>query len=112
MNNEILSKVDEIVSYIENSSTYKDYLLLKEKLSNNEEIKDIIDLIKSKQKELVKKEYNKEDVSLLNEELKSLEDKLNEYPLYVDYINKQDELNEVFGIIKEKIEKSIDMNLE
>lgn len=112
MNNEILSKVDEIVSYIENSSTYKDYLLLKEKLSNNEEIKDIIDLIKSKQKELVKKEYNKEDISLLNEELKSLEDKLNEYPLYVDYINKQDELNEVFGIIKEKIEKSIDMNLE
>lgn len=110
MNDKILSKVDEIVLYIENSSTYKEYLLLKEKINNNKEILDLIGQIKLKQKELVKKEYTQEDISNIENDLINLENKLNEYPLYIDYKNKQDELNNMFTIIKDKINKCLDMN--
>ena len=60
MNKEILNKTEELVTCIEESNLYKEYLLLKEKLEKNEKAKIIIKEIKAKQKELVHKKYSKE----------------------------------------------------
>lgn len=111
MNDKILEKVDDLVNYISNSDTYKDYLYLKSKLNNNTEIKDIIKTIKIKQKELVNKEYHKEDISNLEQELQDLENKLNNYPVYCDFIEKQNELNGIFSSIKQQLEECIDQNI-
>lgn len=111
MNDKILEKVDILVDYINNSDTYKEYLYLKNKLSDNKEINDIVKTIKLKQKELVNKKYHKDDVSLLEQELAVLENKLNEYPIYCDFKEKQDELNEIFYSIKKQLEKCLDQNI-
>lgn len=111
MNKNILAKLEEIVSYIEESKTYTDYQFLKEKISNNSKITDLINEIKTKQKELVKLKYNKEDNSKIEEELNNLEKKLKEIPLYCDFLDKQTELNEIFDNIKKSIEKCLDSNI-
>ena len=108
MDNKILEKVEDIVNYIEKSKTYQEYQLLKDKVSNNEKLTNLIEEIKSKQKELVHKKYNKEDITSLEKELELLESKLNEYPLYCDFIEKQLELNNTLSIIKTEIEKCLD----
>lgn len=108
MNKEIIEKLEEIVSYIENSNTYQDYQLLKEKLASNQKTNILISKIKEKQKELVKKEYNHENIQKLEEELYSLEKELKEIPLYCDFIDKQTELNDIFTNIKIQIEKCLD----
>lgn len=111
MNKKILDKLEEIVSYIEESKTYKDYQFLKEKINNNDKITNLITTIKTKQKELVNKEYRHEETTLLEEELTNLEKQLNEIPLYCDFLNKQTELNEIFTSIKTQIEECLDKNI-
>lgn len=104
MNNEILKSVDELVSFIKESDDYKEYIYLKDKLSHNEKANTLIKEIKKLQKELVKKESNNIDVKELD---KSINDKLNELkkiPLYNDFINKQEELNDLYQLIKNRLD--------
>lgn len=111
MNKEIIKQTEELVKQIEESELYQKYLLLKEKLDKNEKAKDLIKEIKSKQKELVHKKYNKEDTISLEKELEELETKLNEIPLYCEFIEKQSELNDIFYDIKTQIEDCLNQNL-
>ena len=111
MNKEILEKLEDITNYIKESDTYKEYQILKDKINNNDKITNLIEEIKIKQKELVHKEYNHEDISKLEEELTTLEKKLNEIPLYCDFLTKQIELNNTFANIKNKIEECLDQYL-
>jgi len=107
MNKEILNQTEELVKSIEKSELYQNYLLLKEKLDKNEKAKNLIEKIKSKQKDLVHKKYNKEDTLSLEKELDELESKLNEIPLYCEFTEKQSELNDIFYDIKTQIEECI-----
>ena len=104
MNNEILNSIDDIISTIKNSEDYKDYIYLKEKLSKHEKANELIKEIKKKQKELVKKRVNKEDISNLDKEIDDLVKELNRIPLYVDFINKQESLNELYQVIKSRLD--------
>lgn len=104
----LLNKFDEIVSLIENSPKYCDYLDSKEKLKDNDEVMSLIGKIKKLQKEAVKKEYNKIPFDEEDEEIRLCLSKLNEIPIYVDYINKQGQINEELMLIKEKLEKYIE----
>lgn len=111
MNKEILEKLEEIVSYIENGKIYQDYQMLKEKLASNQKITSLIEEVKSKQKELINKEYHHENTKELEEELVLLENKLKEIPLYCDFIDRQTKLNDMFTNIKEQIENCLDKNI-
>ena len=104
MNNKILNEVDNIVSFIKESDTYKDYLFLKEKLSNNETAMSLINEIKSIQKEIVKKEVNKEDIKDLDNLIKEKEKELNSIPLYIEYLNTQEQLNDLYQDIKQRLD--------
>ena len=92
---EVLSKVDEIIDYIENSDNYKKYLLIKEKMDNDQEINNLLNEIRHLQKVLANK-YSKEKELELEEKNKEL----NSIPLYREYLNILDELNNIFNIIE------------
>ncbi len=104
MNNKILNEVESIVSFIKESDTYKDYIFLKEKLSNNEKAMSLINEIKTIQKQLVKKEVNNEDIKDLDNLIKEKEEELNKIPLYIEYINKQEQLNDLYQDIKQRLD--------
>ena len=110
MNKEILNKTEDLVATIEESNLYQEYLLLKEKLEKNDKAKMLIKEIKVKQKELVHKKYNKENFIELEMELENLERKLYQIPLYSEFIEKQNELNDIFYQIKTQIEICLDQN--
>ena len=93
MNNEILNKVDEIINLINESDEYKKYLFLKKELENNKEVNKLINEIKILQKDVV--HHIKDE-----KELKVREEKLNNIPIYREYQNTLDELNNTYSIIE------------
>lgn len=101
MTNDILLKVDELLSLIKNSSIYQKYLLLQEKMENNIELKSLISEVRSLQKEIVNG-YHKEYV--LDEKMKLLEDN----PLYREYNNTLSEINNLFTIIENTLNNYFD----
>ena len=104
MNNKVLDKVDEIIKFIKETEEYKDYLYLKDKLEKNDKAISLINEIKKYQRELVKKEINKEDITdledMINNNLKELEN----IPLYNEYLDTQEKLNDMYQLVKKKLD--------
>lgn len=101
-NKEISEKVLEIVDYIKSSQTYKDYLKSRELLEKNTEITNLIDKIKEYQKEIVKNPSLKNE---LETKIKNCLDNLNNNPTYLEYLNLQDEINNMLTIFENKMNK-------
>lgn len=104
VNNLIINEVNKLADYIKETKDYQDYLFLFNKLKENDKALEYIDKIKKLQQEIVKKEVNGDDITSLDNEIKELLDKLNRIPLYIEYINKQKELNEEYQIIKNTLD--------
>lgn len=100
MNDNIITKVNEIVDVIKNSKEYQDYIYLENKLNNNKKVKDLVKKIKVLQKQIVKKEVLKQDTKDLEKQIDEYLSILNKIPLYLEYIEKQNELNRVYQNIK------------
>ena len=98
----LLNKIDDLVDTIKNSEEYKKYLDLESKVSNNKEIMSLIEEVKNKEKAIVNSKSKKE-TDTLKKEIDILLSKLNEYPLYSEYIELQEEFNNLFGTIKDKL---------
>ena len=105
MNNQILNEVDKIIEFIKESDDYKDYIYLKDKLSKHKEANNLINEIKKLQKQAVKQEVNKMDTKELDNKIKDNLDKLNKIPLYRDFIDKQEVLNDYYQTIKERLDE-------
>ena len=98
LNKEILEKVDELVKEIEDSPDYQKYLLLKDKISKNKELMELINKVRVLQKDYVHHLTKKE-------ELDKLVDELNSNPLYREYNNTLYEINNIYAIIESKLNK-------
>lgn len=98
LNKEILDKIDEIISVIEDSPEYQKYLLLKGKINSNNELKRLINEVRVLQKDVVH-HLNKKD------ELNNKMDELNNSPLYREYVNTLFEINNIYAIIENSINK-------
>lgn len=105
MNNKILNEVDKIIEFIKESDDYKDYIYLKEKLSKHDKANNLINEIKKLQKEIVKLEVNKQDTKELDNKIKEDLEELNKIPLYVDFIKKQEKLNDYYQTIKTRLDE-------
>ena len=92
-------ELDELVSYIKNTSSYKKCIFIKEKMDKNEEICSLIEEIKSLQKKYVKSNYD----DSIKKELDSLESKLNSIPIYVEYNNNLEEVNKMIDLVKDEL---------
>lgn len=98
MNNEVLNKIDEIILTIENSSEYQKYLLLKDKSSKDKELMLLINKIRVLQKDFTHH-------LTVKDELDKLTNELNNYPLYREYNNVLDEINNTYAIIESSLNK-------
>lgn len=96
MNKELLNKIDEIISLIENSKEYQKYLLLKDEMNNNSDIKKLINEIRVLQKDVVHHLDKKE-------KLRKRMDELNAHPLYREYNNTLASINNVYAIIESNL---------
>lgn len=92
-------ELDELVSYIKNTSSYKNCISIKKKMDKNEEICSLIEEIKSLQKKYVKSNYD----DSIKEKLDKLESKLNSIPIYVEYNNNLEEVNKMIDLIKDEL---------
>lgn len=102
----ILEKSDELISAIKDSKDYKRYINLKEIIRKDEEIMGLIDEVKTYQKMIIKLN-DVEQTRLLEQKINEILEKLDTIPIYVEYNYLQTDLNEMFQIIKNTIEKCL-----
>ena len=106
LNKEILEKVDEIVKYIEDTKDYQQYLLIKERMRDDLEINRLLDEIRILQK-LLANHYNEN----LDEKLQEKTKILHNIPLYREYLNTLDEINNTFNIIENELNHYFEQKL-
>ena len=104
LNKEEKDKLDEIVKYITESSDYKKMIKYKEKVSENKELLDLINEVKTHQKKYIrsKKEEN------IKKELDSKISLLEKYDEFVIYNYYLDKVNTNLELVKEKINNYFD----
>lgn len=99
MNKKIAKSLDEVINYIKSKKEYQKCIELKRKMSDNEELTTLINTIKKKQKEYIKSGYAEEE----KEKLDSLNRKLDEYPIYLEYNNNLKVINDDIEFLKEQL---------
>ena len=104
VNNIILEKIDDIIDLIKESKEYQDYHFLFDKLDKNEQANLLIKEVKELQKQIVKKEVLKDSTFELENKLNYLLEQLNKIPLYVEFVEKQEKLNEKYQSVKQKLD--------
>lgn len=112
VNEEILKKVDELITEIKRSSDFQNYKYLTEKLEKNSTIKTKVQEIKQLQKELTKREYYHQDTSEQVQKWNKEVETLQQIPLYQDWITTQEKLNQYCQEIKSQLESCFDFNQE
>lgn len=95
----LYSKLDEIIECIIDSKEYKNCLMLKDKMDNNHEIKELVSNIKKLQKKYIRSCYD----SNIKSELNILEEKLNSFPIYYEYICNLNVVNEKIDYVKDSL---------
>ena len=90
-------ELEEVINTIINSDDYKSCIQLKEKMSTNKEICELVDKIK-----VLQKKYVRENGEEVLEELKLLEERLNEIPIYVIYMQHLEKVNEMINYVKDE----------
>ncbi len=91
-------ELEEVINTIINSDDYKSCIQLKEKMSTNKEICGLVDKIK-----VLQKKYVRENGEEVLEELKLLEERLNEIPIYVIYMQHLEKVNEMINYVKDEL---------
>ncbi len=104
---DIEEDIKELTEYIKDSDTYKRYLLLRDKIYNDETIMNMINDVKKNQKSIINLKYNKKDYSKEEKEIERLLKELNNYPVYIEYNYLVEDLNTTMSYIKENIEDSV-----
>lgn len=108
MRDKTLDIIDQILEVIKNSEEYQKYIEVSNKMQNNKKVMALIKEIKDLQKSIVKKEYHKEDISLLEKDIDEKIKQLEEIPIYLEYTYLQEDLNDSISLIKNRIENYID----
>lgn len=91
-------ELEEVINTIINSDDYKSCIQLKEKMSTNKEICELVEKIK-----ILQKKYVRESDEEVLEELKLLEERLNEIPIYVIYMQHLEKVNEMINYVKDEL---------
>ena len=106
MNNNIEPRINDLIESIENSDAYVKYLEAKKVLEDSEYLNELIERIKVIQKELVKLQ-KKGDSSLIKDkedELERVNRELEENPIYSNYKNRVDEVNNILLVVKQNLD--------
>lgn len=93
-----MEELNKVIDFIINSKSYKKCLELREKMSNNNEIMNLIDEIKSLQKKYIR---NKNDN--IKKELDEKTDRLFNIPIYYKYNKYLEEVNNMISYVEDEL---------
>lgn len=103
------NKIEELFNTIEESKEYKEYKKIESILDKDKSIKKLIEQIKNLQQESVRLEYEKNDYyKVIDKEIEKKAKELNDKPVYQEYLNKMNELNDILSMSSRIIEDYID----
>lgn len=90
-------KLEEVITVIQESEDYQECIKLKEKMKKNAELMQLIDTLKTLQKEYVKNGYQDK------EKLEEVENKLYEIPIYVTYMERLEKVNQMISYVEDDL---------
>ena len=93
-----MEELNKIIDYITNSSEYKKCISLKDKMSNNAKLMDKINKVK-----ILQKKYIKSNDLSIKKELDLLIEELNNEPLYYNYMNNLEKVNEMISFVNDEL---------
>lgn len=96
---EFYKAIEDVISTITNSSEYQKCLKIKERMSDNKEITEILNKIKVLQKKYVRNNYD----NSIKEELDELEKKLVNIPIYNIYLQNLEIVNDKIEYVKDSL---------
>ena len=105
LNDLVLDKMDEIVTYLQSTPDYQRFCEVSAKMQRDDDVMKRVKKVKALQREIVKMEIAKEDISSKEREIDEILDELKSYPLYLEYTYLLEDLNNTFQEIKDIIEK-------
>lgn len=104
----VKSKMEELFESIQNSPEYISYKEITHLLENNPNLKKLVEEIKNLQQEATLKEYqNDEKYKELDKIIEEKKQELEEEPLYQEYKNRMNELNDLLSTSTHMIEEYI-----
>ena len=98
-----MEELNKVIDYITNTKSYQNTIILREQMSNNKELNDLIEDIKSLQKK-----YIKNNSISIKEELDEKTKKLEEYPIYNIYNKNLEEVNQMIDYVNDELNDYFD----
>lgn len=99
---------NELINIIKDTKEYKNYVSLKDRLESNDDISSLVKEIKDLQKESVRLESKGQDFSKVDLDIKQKLVYLNNIPVYNDYIESLELLNDILVLVKNRFDKFIE----
>ena len=93
----VYKALDQVVDCIKNSSEYQKCLSLKEQMSHNDEVMDLIQKVKETQKKYIRSNCSEK----IKEELDSYQEQLMNIPIYHIYNDALEKVNEMIFYVKD-----------
>ncbi len=93
-----MEELNKIIDYITNTEEYKNTLKLKNQMSKNIELTNLIEEVKSLQKE-----YIKTNSSNIKRKLDDKTLQLEKYPIYISYNNNLEKVNQMIGYVNDEL---------
>ena len=102
------NKIDELFQAITDSKEYQSYLKIGEVLASDKEINELINKIKELQRRSVAlEEQGNDEYKILDKEIEVMVEKLNEKPLYQEYLRRMNTFNDILASSSNNIEQYI-----
>lgn len=95
----VYNAIDEVISCIKESDDYKRCLDLKEKLDSNQEVKSLIERLKTLQKKYIRSNYDLK----IKEQLDECNNELINIPIYQIYMDSLEKVNQKIDYVKDTL---------
>lgn len=108
-----MKSLDDFVKALSDNPIIKRFQELEKILNNDSNLQQFFRDMKSIQKEFVhsKTFQQKENELFLNEKLDNIQNQINEYPLYLEYLELQEEINEMLQRFVDIFEDGLDKEI-
>lgn len=109
----VLNQLDNLILEVQKHPLYERYLLLSKKILGHQTIQSLMSQIKDYQKKEVQNEAmgNHNLSSECHFQIEKLVKELETYPLYLDFIETQQELDGIFQLVRYQLEEYFQQKL-
>ena len=106
MNRNVLDEVSSLIRFVKEDELYQRYLRLIDQMQKNTSLMELIEMVKKVQRQAVLARERGDQALFLQQDQKEQEllSKLEEYPLYCEFREVQEELNDWFQMIKDTLD--------